>query len=282
MRYDIAIIGTGPAGISAAINTKLRNKNIIVFGSQEVSTKVSKAPKVNDYLGLPGLDGISLKNQFIEHIKTLNIEVTEEKVSNVYAMGDYFALIADNKPYEATTVILATGVEFTNPLKGEKEFYGKGVGYCIACDAPLFEELNVAVIGHNKKAEHEIKFISDLAQNLYYIPMYDEEVNLDKKIQIIKDKPIEIQGDGLVNKLILKNTELEVDGVFIVKDSVSPERLVPGIEIKDGHIKVDKNMSTSIDGCFAAGDIVGKPYQYIKGAGEGAIAAYSVIEFLNK
>ena len=281
MRYDIAIIGTGPAGISAAINSKIRNKNIIVFGSQEVSAKVSKAPKVNDYLGLPGLDGISLKNAFIEHINTLGIEIVEEKVSNIYAMGDYFALIADNKPYEASTVILATGVEFTNPLKGEKQFYGKGVGYCIACDAPLFEELNVAVIGYNKKAEKEINFIKDLAENIYYIPMYEGEINLDKKIQVIKGNPVEIQGDGLVNKLVLKEIELEVDGVFIVKDSVSPERLVPGIEIEEGHIKVDKNMHTNIEGCFAAGDIVGKPYQYIKGAGEGSIAAHSAIEFLN-
>ena len=121
MRYDIAIVGSGPAGLSAAINGKIRNKNIIVFGTKELSGKVNKAPKINNYLGLPGLDGKALKEHFTEHIEKMGITITEERINNIYAMGDYFALMVNEKMYEASTVILATGVEFTRPIKGEEQ-----------------------------------------------------------------------------------------------------------------------------------------------------------------
>ena len=92
---------------------------------------------------------------------------------------------------------------------------------------------------------------------------------------------MEILGENLVNKLVLKNKEINTDGVFVLKDSVSPEQLVPGLEMEEGHIKVDKNMKTSIEGCFAAGDCTGKPYQYIKSAGEGQVAALNAVSYLN-
>ncbi len=214
-------------------------------------------------------------------MNSLDINVLNEKVSNIYEMGEYFALIANNIPYEATSVIITTGEGCDKYLKGEKEFYSRGVGYCVACDAPLFEELDVAIIGYNKRAEHELKFIKDLAENVYYIPMYDDEVNVDSKVKVVRDNPIEIKGDGLVDTLVLENTTLDVNGVFIIKDTVALDRLIPGIEIEECHVKVDKSMATSIKGCFAAGDITGKPYQYIKSAGEGATATYSAINYLN-
>ena len=134
-RYDIAIVGTGPAGLSAAINAKIRNKNIILFGTRNLSNKVMKAPKINNYLGLPKVTGEELKDTFLNHIDDMNIEITEERINNIYAMGTYFNLMANDKIYEASTVILATGVEFTAPLKGELEYLGRGVGYCATCDA---------------------------------------------------------------------------------------------------------------------------------------------------
>ena len=96
-----------------------------------------------------------------------------------------------------------------------------------------------------------------------------------------KDKPIEITGELKVNKLKLENTELETDAVFVLKDTISPGQLVPGLEIEDGHIKVDREMKTNIDACFAAGDCVGKTYQYIKSAGEGNIASLSAVKYLD-
>ena len=140
MRYDIAIVGTGPAGLSAAINAKIRNKNIIVFGNENLSNKLTKAPSIDNYLGFYDISGVDLKDKFLEHVKSLDIEICEKRINNIYSMGDYFALMSSDSMYEATTVILATGVEYGKPIKGEEEFLGKGVGYCATCDAPLYRD----------------------------------------------------------------------------------------------------------------------------------------------
>ena len=111
-RYDIAIIGSGPAGISAALNAKIRNKRFIIFGSKEISTKLVKAHKINNYLGFYGESGVEIRDEFANHLKAMDIEITEEKVNNIYSMGDYFTLMVNDKMYEATSIILATGVNF--------------------------------------------------------------------------------------------------------------------------------------------------------------------------
>ncbi|MBY6998123.1 NAD(P)/FAD-dependent oxidoreductase [Clostridium botulinum] len=281
-RYDIAIIGSGPAGLEAAINAKIRNKDIIIFGNKELSSKLVKAPKINNYLGFYDILGNELKDKFIDHIDKIGIEITFERINNVYAMGEYFALMVNEKMYEAKTVILATGVEYGKALKGEEEFLGKGVGYCATCDAPLYKNKTVAIIGYNKEAEEEANFVSQLASKLYYIPMYRSDYELSEKVEVINDKPIEIVGEQHVEKLILKDSEIEADGIFVLKDSISPSQLVPGLEMEDEHIKVDRKMKTNISGCFAAGDCTGKPYQYIKSAGEGQIAALSAVSYLDK
>ena len=197
-------------------------------------------------------------------------------------MGDYFALMVNDKTYEATTVILATGMEYSRPLKGEEEYLGKGVGYCATCDAPLYRGKVVTIIGHNKEAEEEANFVSELAGLVYYIPMYKGPYELRTNIELVEDKPEEIKGEIKVDKIVLKNRELETDGVFVLKDSISPGQLVPGLKITDNHIEVDRLMKTNIKGCFAAGDCVGIPYQYIKSAGEGNIAALSAAKYLDQ
>ena len=281
-RYDIAIIGSGPAGLEAAINAKIRNKDIIIFGNKELSSKLVKAPKINNYLGFYNVSGNELKDKFINHIDKMGIEITFERINNVYAMGEYFALMVNEKMYEAKTVILSTGVEYGKALKGEEELLGKGVGYCATCDAPLYKNKTVAIIGYNKAAEEEANFVSELASKLYYIPMYKLDYELSEKVEVINDKPIEILGEQHVEKLLLKDSQIKADGIFVLKDSVSPSQLVPGLEMEDEHIKVDRKMQTNISGCFAAGDCTGKPYQYIKSAGEGQIAALSAVSYLDK
>lgn len=280
-RYDIAIIGSGPAGLESAINAKIRNKEIIVFGSHELSSKLVKAPKVNNYLGFYNISGKELKAKFQEHIENMGINIVYEKINNVYAMGEYFALMVNEKTYEAKSIIVATGMEYAKPLKGEEEFLGKGVGYCATCDAPLYKNKVVAIIGYNKESEEEANFVSELVSKLYYVPMYKGEYSLKSNIEIVKDRPKEITGQETVERLILNERELNVDGVFVLKDSVSPAQLIPGLEMRAEHIKVNRDMSTNIKGCFAAGDCTGKPYQYIKSAGEGQVAALSAVNYLD-
>lgn len=280
-RYDVAIVGSGPAGLSAAINCKIRNKNIILFGNENLSNKVSKAPKINNYLGLPGIKGEELKEAFKKHIDSMDISITPERINAIYAMGDYFALMVNEKMYEATSIIIATGIEYTKPMKGEEEFLGKGVGYCATCDAPLYKEKTVTIIGYNKEAEEEANFVSELASKVYYIPRYKGEFDLNSEIEVINDIPVEIKGDSKVTKLVTKNGEIETDGIFVLRDSISPGQLVPGLKITDDHIEVDRLMKTNIEGCFAAGDCTGRPYQYMKAAGEGNVAALSAVAYLD-
>lgn len=280
-RYDLAIIGSGPAGVSAALNAKIRKKNFVIFGSKELSNKLTKAEKINNYLGFYGKSGAQIRDEFIKHMESMNIGITEEKINNIYAMGDYFTLMANDKMYEASAIILATGVNFGRPFKGEEELLGKGVGYCATCDAPLYKDKIVTIIAYNKHEEDEVNFISTIASKVYYIPMYKEEVKVDENIEIINDMPVEIIGKNKVEKLILKNSEIKTDGIFILRDSVSPGQLVPGLELDENHVKVDRKMKTNLQGCFAAGDIVGAPYQYIKAAGEGNIAALSAVSYID-
>lgn len=281
-RYDIAIVGSGPAGLSAALNAKIRNKSFILFGNASLSSKVQKAPKINNYLGFPNSSGDQLGEAFKKHIESMNIKITEERINNIYAMGDYFSLMVNNKIYEARAVILATGVEFSRPIKGEEKFLGKGLGYCATCDAPLYKGKTVCIVSSSKEGESEADYVSELAQKVYYIPLYKGYYNLNEKIELVNDTPLEIKGDSRVKSLLLKNREIETDGVFLLKDAVPPSQLVPGLEMEDGHIKVDRLMKTNLKGLFACGDCVGKPYQYIKAAGEGNIASLSAAEFLGK
>lgn len=281
-RYDIAIIGSGPAGLSAALNARIRKKSFIIFGSKNLSNKLEKAEKINNYLGFFNRSGKEIKEEFEKHIEAMDINITEEKVNNIYSMGKYFSIMVNEKIYEATTIILATGVNFGKPFKGEEEFLGRGVGYCATCDAPLYKEKVVTIISYNKQEEKEANFLATVASKVYYVPMYKEEVEVDSSIEIIKDIPIEICGDKKANKLILKNSEIETDGIFILRDSISPGQLVPGLKLDGNHVEVDRKMRTNLKGCFAAGDIVGTPYQYIKAAGEGNIAALSAVAYIDE
>lgn len=284
--YDVAIIGTGLAGISAAITLKIRNKNIILFGNSDLSLKLKKAHEINNYPGFPAISGIEFSARLKEHISQLGIVITESKITSVYNMGSYFSMISSkNEIFEAKSVIIATGVNFGKAYEGEEVFLGRGVSYCATCDGGLYKGKTVAVIASSPDDEEEAVFLSELAKGVSYIPLYNEEVHfLGKDIQnitVVKDVPVSIQGDKKVQKLILKSQEILADGVFILRDSISPSQLMQGIEMQDNHILVDRKMQTNIAGVFACGDITGTPYQYIKAAGEGNVAALSAVSFLS-
>lgn len=279
-RYDIAIIGSGIAGMSAALNAKIRKKDFIFFGSKDMSSKLVKAHKINNYPGFFDKSGSEIKDELQKHMDYMDIKITEDNVLNIYSMGDYFIIMSKQGLYEATSVIIATGVNFGKSLKGEKEFLGRGVGYCATCDAALYKDKIVTIISYSKE-ENEANFLASIASKVYYIPMYKEYVDVDKSIEIVNDIPVEIKGNDFVNELILKKSKIKTDGIFILRESSDPEQLVPGLEIENNHIKVNRLMQTNIRGCFAAGDIVGAPYQYVKAAGEGNIAALSAVSYID-
>ena len=280
-RYDIAIIGTGPAGLSAAITAKIRNKKILLIGNPNFSDKVQKAHQIQNYLGLPAISGKDLAKAFENHINSMDITITEGKVNAVYPMGSYFGLQVSQDIYEAETVIVATGIVTGKAFKGENELLGRGVSYCATCDAPLYRNKTVAVIGYSPKEESEAEFLAEVCEKVLYIPMYKEETKLSDKVTIINEKPTAVIGENKVKSLQTEKNNYEVDGIFILRDSIPPSQLVSGLEIKDNHIVVNLQMETNIKGCFACGDIVGRPYQYIKAAGQGNIAGRSAVAYLD-
>lgn len=282
-KYDVAIIGTGPAGLSAAITLKIRNKNIVIFGSNKSSEKVEKAHMISNYLGIPDVKGQDLSSKFIGHAKSMGIEIEDKRITAVYDMGDYYNLqTSENESYESTAIILATGVNFGKSYPGEDEYLGRGVSYCATCDAPLYRGKTVAIIGFSKKEESEANFMSEIADKVYFVPMYKEAVEVSEKVTVINDVPVSIEGNMKAEKLILKNQEIAVDGIFILRESVAPSKLVYGLKVEDNHVSVDRSMKTNLRGCFACGDVVGVPYQYIKAAGEGNIAALSAAGYVDE
>lgn len=137
-RADIAIIGTGPAGVSAAITAKVRGKTVLLFGSRELSSKLTKAHKIQNYPGLPDIDGAQLAQAFKKHLDVLEIPITEKQVTAVYAMGGYFGIQTPDAMLEASSVILAGGVVMGKTFPKEDELLGRGVSYCATCDAHFY------------------------------------------------------------------------------------------------------------------------------------------------
>ena len=281
-KYDIAIIGSGPAGISAALNIKIRNKKFILFGSSNLSSKLERAPKVNNYLGFYNVSGEELKKRFHEHMKQMDIQITEERIDSIYSMGECFLLAVNDKYYEAKTIILATGIDFNKEIEGEEEFLGHWVGYCATCDAPLYKGRTVSIISYHKDGEKDANYVQEIAEKVYYIPMYKGKYKLKEGIEVVIDRPTKIEGTEVVKKLTMQNRVIFTDGVFLLRESLSPKQLVPGLEIENNHIIANRKMETNIPGCFAAGDCIGAPYQYIKAAGEGNIAALSAVSYLDE
>ena len=280
-RYDIAIIGTGPAGLSAAVTAKIRNKTVLLLGSKDLSPKVTKAHAIQNYLGLPSIPGAELGAAFQKSLDSVGVEVTEDKITAAYNMGDYYALQGANTFYEASTLILATGMIPGKLLPGEEALLGRGVSYCATCDAALYRGKDVAVIGYSGKEEHEAAFLSEIAASVAYFPMYKEIENLPESVKVIAERPKEITESDGKRQVVTGEGQYAFDGVFILRDSISPGQLVPGLEIDGNHVKVDRTMATSLPGCFACGDVVGLPYQYIKSAGEGNVAALSAVQYLD-
>ena len=279
VRYEIAVIGTGPAGLSAAVTAALRHKKILLLGQKALSAKIARAEKIDNYLGLPGISGADLAGKMAAHIASMGIGITEDRITQVYAMGDYFAL-QGREMYEAQTVILAGGVVQGKLLPGEEALLGQGVSYCATCDAALYRGKDTIVVGYSPREEEEAAFLAEVAGKVTYIPMYAGEVRLDPKVTVLREQPVEIRGTLKKRVLVTKEGEHEADGVFILRDAVSAGQLVPGLETDGPHVKVDLSMATNLPGLFACGDLAGRPYQYIKAAGQGNIAALSAVGYL--
>ena len=280
---DCIIVGSGLAGISAALTLKANGKSFLLFGKSSLSEKIEKADLVSNYPGLTAIAGPDFRGVLQAQLAAENITVTQQKVTGVYAMKEKFLVTAEgDNTYESRTVILATGVSTVKPIAGEDEFLGRGVSYCATCDGMLYKGKTIAVFCTTKSLEYEVKYLASLAGKVYFLPLY-KGVDIDgENIETIVKMPEKIEGGFKVNSLTLKGGKtLAIDGIFMLKDSVSPSALVGGLQAENGHVVVNRACETNLSGLFAAGDCTGRPYQYAKAVGEGNVAAHSVVEYLS-
>lgn len=282
MRYDLAIIGAGPAGLSALLNAKIRNKSVIIFGTDSPSLENSES--IKNYLGFGDVSGKELNEAFKKSLEAYDYDKSDQKVQQVYAMGDYFGLmLKNNDMVEATSVIVATGIELKKDLINEDKFFAKGVSYCATCDAALYKGKKVLVIGYNEESVEEANFTSEIVDELIFVNMYKDDIKLNDSIKVISgDVPVEFIGEDRASILKFKSgTEISADGFFIIRDSSKPSRLVPSIETDDQHIIVHDNCRTNIRGLYAVGDVAGRPYQINKSVGQGQVAALDAARYIS-
>lgn len=281
--YDICVVGGGPAGLSAAVNAWVRRKNVIILGGPSGRSKVNRSPKVDNYLGFPGISGDELYERFRKHVENFKIPVLPDKVQNIYPMDPLFSLQVKDSLYECRSVILATGVAAQKGLNGEENFVGRGVSYCATCDGPLYQGKTVTVIDYTGEGAEEARFLADFCTRINYVAMAATVPEFKKNnIEVItKDPPVEITGEGTVKALKTRTRTIETDGIFIFRETYPPTELVRGLEIEVGSIRVNRKMETSIPGLYAAGDCTGKPYQVAKSVGEGQAAALNAVSYLD-
>ncbi len=282
---DIAIIGAGPAGLSAAINIASRNKKPVVFGRPINSSWLYAAELVNNHLGMPKQTGVEMLNNFRNHAIDLGVEIKEGRILQILDMGSHFALNFENEFVEAKKVIIATGISKGKTIKGESEFLGKGVSYCATCDGMLYRGKDVVVVGETEEGIHDANFLAEICNKVYYLPYNNQIENLNLingKIEVIENvKLTEVIGDEFVNSVLVGDKTINCSGVFFIKQTTPITSLIFNLELDDNNaIKINRLCQTNLNGIFAAGDCTGAPFQVSKAVGEGLVAGLQAVKEL--
>lgn len=279
--YDCIIIGTGVAGISAALTLKALKRSFILLGNKSLSHKIRSAEVISNYPALAKVTGKGLFSALSNQLEAEEIKITEGRANGVYPADGGYSVMCGDEVYEGKTVILATGVEAVKPVKGETEFLGRGVSYCAVCDGALYRGKTVAVFLESAEDVHEAELLAKYAAKVHMFLNKGEAETTAQNIVKEQGRITEILGDMRVSAVKCGERQLPVDGVFMIKQAVSASSLVHGLKTEDGAVCVDRDLKTNLDGVFAAGDCTGRPFQYAKAAGEGNVCAYSVNAFLN-
>ena len=278
--YDIAIIGGGPAGLSAAVNARRRNKKTIIISKEEQSSKILQAHLIQNYLGLPEISGPELGGRMKEHALALGTTFLKDEIQSLYQEGRSFTLMGRENAIQASAVVLAVGIALGKEIAGETDFIGRGVSYCATCDGLFFKGKTVALIGYIPEAEAEANFLAEVCQKVYFIPQYSFKGELNPNVELWEGKPLSIFGEKKVEALKTSNGELAIDGVFIERSGRPVEQLIDGLKVEGGFIITDPEQATNINGIFAAGDCTGKPWQIGKAIGQGQVAALAAVHYL--
>lgn len=268
---DIAIIGAGPAGYSAAITARKRDQSVVVIGQN--TGWLARAEHVANYPGLPDISGHDLLEAMKKQAQDLGAELRPGVVHQIVSLGSSFALSLGADFIEAERIILCTGAKQPKLLPGESELLGRGVSYCGTCDGMFYRGKRVAVIAQGPEAVSEANFLAGLCSEVVYFGAKEDA--LDDRITVCGQKPEAILGESTATGLKAGGEDFPFDGVFIFRETAALSTLLPGIEMDGAFIRVDRRMKTNLPGVFAAGDCTGQPLQVAKAVGEGCVAAIS-------
>ena len=290
--YDLIILGTGPAGLSAAVYAARYKMNFLVIGAISGGT-ITQAHQVENYPGIEGVTGIELGKRMEDHAKKLGSEIVADSIKKIEKKDGLF-ILHGRKEYEAKRILLAMGADRTKlNIKGEDEFLGKGVSYCATCDGPFFKDKTLCVVGGGNAAVTSALYMAELCKKVYLIyrgeelkaePAWVEKLKAQKNIESVYSANItEIQGENRVEKVVLDTGRIiGLDGVFIEIGSTPNKALIADLNLHTdnrGYVTVDSELKTGSKGIWAAGDITQNGFklrQVITAAAEGAIAIYSI------
>ena len=281
MRYDIVVLGSGPAGLSAAVAARGRNKSVLVVGNRWQDSPLARAECVDNYLGLPSMTGAELMDRFTRHAEESGANLVTGKVISLMAWEGFHLTDTGNYDLPCDSLILAPGVVRQAKYPGEMEYLGRGVSYCATCDGMLYRGKPVVVVGRSKDAPREAAYLKELGCQVVYVAAQRPE-QLDPAIPFVQANRLEVAGEQTVTALKADGASIPCSGIFILREAVAPTDLLPGLETENGAIRVDRRMATSIPGVFAAGDCTGEPLQVSKAVGEGLTAALSAAEYLDQ
>jgi thioredoxin reductase (NADPH) len=297
--YDVIVIGGGAAGLAASLYAARFSLNVACI-AKELGGTGNEAHKVDNWIGTPGISGIELMKNFVDHVKNYDVPLLVDIVKDVNKLDDCFEVICENEVYKSKTIILALGMKHRElGVPGEKEFAGKGVHYCYTCDGPFYKNKIVAVVGGSDSAALGALMLKDHAEKVYVLyrkdklraePVSAKLVYDDSKIEVVHNvNVVEVLGDekGMTKVKLDNGNELKLDGLFVEIGHLPlneiPKKLGAELDEK-GFVKVDNEYGTNVDGFYAAGDItnVTSLKQFITSASQGSIAAQSVYQNLSK
>ena len=276
--YDVAVIGGGIAGYSAALSLKSLGLDYLWLGEELFGEKVKKSEYVRNFPSFVG-NGQQFSEALTGQKEREGIAFTKGRADGIFRMKGGFTISAVPALYSARTVILCTGVDFRGGLKGEREFLGRGVSYCAVCDGALYRGKRIAAVLSDLALADDVAFLSNFAAEVLLFSASDVTFE-QKNIHICREIPRSIEGNARVERLVTDTDSHPVDGVFLLRKALPPAALCGGLETDGAHIVVKRDLSTNLEGLFAAGDVTGLPYQYAKAAGEGLVAAHSVKRYL--
>lgn len=280
MEHEVIVLGGGPAGLSAAVAARCRGKTAVVIGNRWQSGSLAKAERIDNYIGLPAHSGYELMREFREHAEAAGVEFADGRAVSLMAWNG-FTVTVGSELIQGGALILAPGVVREAKFPGEREYLGRGVSYCATCDGMLYRGKDVVVVGRMPDAPAEANYLQSIGCRVTFTAPKRPD-GLDESIPFVAAEHIEIRGGQTVDAVSLDGLELPCAAVFVLRPSLAPTDLLPGLETEGGYIKVDRAMRTNIDGIFACGDCTGAPLQVAKAVGEGHVAGLSACEYLDR